>query len=223
METLQEQAYAHLKNMIINGDLSYQEIYSETKLSKNLQISRTPFRDAMHRLMQEGFIDIIPSKGFCLHQLSAKDVTETFQVRSALECFCTLEITKQADTADAKKLFHDLDIIMKKLHEIMITTHSIKDFCTYDFEFHTKIIYFLKNEQFSSIFDSFMYRMQKLAQLSLSHENRMEETYAEHLAIFSSMKQGDVTHIYEKTLIHMNRPKGINLEDLTSLLGNDTL
>lgn len=89
MTPLNEQAYHHLKNLIITNGLSYQEIYSETKLSKELGISRTPLRDAVHRLAQEGYIDIIPSKGFCIHQLTKQDVSETFQIRSALECYCT--------------------------------------------------------------------------------------------------------------------------------------
>ena len=94
MMTLNEQAYEHLKKMITEDQPSYQEIYSETKLAKELGISRTPFRDAIHRLVQEGYIDIIPSKGFRLHQLTKQDVTETFQVRSALETYCTMEITR---------------------------------------------------------------------------------------------------------------------------------
>lgn len=84
MKTLNEQAYEHLSTMIIENQLSYQKIYSETKLSKEIGISRTPFRDAVHRLAQEGYIDIIPSKGFRLHQLSEQDVMDTFQIRSAL-------------------------------------------------------------------------------------------------------------------------------------------
>ena len=103
MIPLNEQAYQHLQNFIITNRLSYQEIYSETKLSKELGISRTPFRDAIHRLAQEGYIDIIPSKGFMLHQLSRKDVNETFQVRSALESYCTLQISKTIQSRNAKK------------------------------------------------------------------------------------------------------------------------
>ena len=74
MTPLNEQAYHHLQNLITTNQLSYQKIYSETKLSKELGISRTPFRDAVHRLAQEGYIDIIPSKGFMLHQLTRQDV-----------------------------------------------------------------------------------------------------------------------------------------------------
>ena len=96
----------------------------------------------------------------------------------------------------------------------METTHSIKEFSEYDFQFHTKIITYLENEQFSSIFSTFMYRMKALARLSLSHKGRMENTYNEHMAILNALESGDSEHIYEITIAHMERPKGINLEDL---------
>ena len=101
MIPLNEQAYRHLQHMILTDQLSYQEIYSETKLSKELGISRTPFRDAIHRLAQEGYIDIIPSKGFTLHQLTKQDVDETFQIRSALECYCTCLLYTSPSPRDA--------------------------------------------------------------------------------------------------------------------------
>ena len=66
MTPLNEQAYNYLQKLIMENHFSYQEVYSETKLSKELGISRTPLRDAVHRLAQEGYIDIIPSKGFML-------------------------------------------------------------------------------------------------------------------------------------------------------------
>lgn len=214
MKPLNEQAFLHLKDMIMNNELSYQQIYSETKLSKDLGISRTPLRDAIHRLAQEGYIDIIPSKGFRLHQLSRQDVDETFQVRSALECYCTFQITQNADTPKARRLFNELSWIMDELKKILDTTQSIKDFSEYDFEFHTKIVQYLENEQFSAIFASFMYRMRKLAELSLAHEGRMADTYKEHVAILEAMKRGDTENIYEITLKHMDTPRDINLEDL---------
>lgn len=214
MIPLNEQAYQHLQSLIMTNQLSYQKIYSETKLAKELGISRTPFRDAIHRLAQEGYIDIIPSKGFTLHQLTKKDVDETFQVRSALETYCTFQISTQADTMNAKKLFLELDLIMENLKRILETTQSIEEFSEYDFQFHTKIVQYLENEQFISIFATFMYRMKKLAVLSLSHEGRMQNTYDEHLAILNAMKRGDTENIYEITLNHMDTPRDLNLEDL---------
>lgn len=214
MKPLNEQAYNYLQSLIMENHFSYQEVYSETKLSKELGISRTPLRDAVHRLAQEGYIDIIPSKGFMLHQMNRKDVNETFQVRSALETYCTVQITKDSTTRKAKKLFKELDWIMECMKDIMETTHSIKEFSEYDFQFHTKIIDYLENDQFSNVFAMFMYRMRRLAELSLSHRGRMEQTYQEHMDILDCMKSGDTKQIYDMTLKHMETPRFINLEDL---------
>lgn len=214
MTPLNIQAYQHLQTLIMTEQLSYGKIYSETKLSKELGISRTPFRDAIHRLAQEGYIDIIPSKGFTLHQLTEKDINETFQVRSALECYCTLQIAKNSEQKSAKKLLEELRESTETLKVILETTKCIKSFCDYDFLFHTKIIEYAENQQFSSLFDTFRYRMRRLAELSLSHEGRMLDTYREHLAIVQAMEAGDVEHIYEITSKHMDTARDINMEDL---------
>ena len=216
MTPLNEQAYQHLQKLIIQGEFEYNKIYSETKLSRELGISRTPFRDAVHRLAQEGYIDIIPSKGFMLHQLTRQDIDETFQVRSALECYCTLAISKAHRSRPAKRLFKELHILTDHLREILESGGSIEEFCEYDFQFHTKIIEYSANRQFSSIFATFKYRMRKLAELSLAHEGRMLDTCNEHLAIVEAMEKGDVEHIYEITLTHMDTAREINLDDLTT-------
>ena len=64
MIPLNEQAYQHLQNLIITNRLSYQEIYSETKLSKELGISRTPFRDAIHR-PRKAILILSQAKALC--------------------------------------------------------------------------------------------------------------------------------------------------------------
>ena len=58
--------------------------------------------------------------------------------------------------------------------------------------------------------------MRKLAELSLAHEGRMLDTCNEHLAIVEAMEKGDVEHIYEITLTHMDTAREINLDDLTT-------
>lgn len=217
MKPLNEQAYDHLQKLITDGQLSYHEIYSETKLAKELGISRTPFRDAIHRLAQEGYIDIIPSKGFRLHQITERDVIETFQIRTALETYCTMQIArdvKEKNNANLRLFFKELDWLMENMKEVMENDQGIDEFCEYDFRFHRKIIDYLENEQFSSVFASFLYRMKRLAKLSLQHEGRMAQTVEEHQAILDAMKNGDTEHIYEITMVHMDRPRGINLEDL---------
>lgn len=67
MSSLQLEAYNYIKNLILTHQLDVNTLYSETKLSKELGISRTPMREALQCLSQDGYITVIPSKGF-LHK-----------------------------------------------------------------------------------------------------------------------------------------------------------
>lgn len=66
---LQQQAYDNLKEMIVNERLKYGKIYSERQISEQMYVSRTPFREALQRLSQDGYVDILPQRGFMLHPL----------------------------------------------------------------------------------------------------------------------------------------------------------
>ena len=74
---LQMQAYDSIKNGILNGELEPGQLYSETKLSAKIGISRTPMREALQCLSQDGYITIIPSKGFMIRDR----ITDRYQRR----------------------------------------------------------------------------------------------------------------------------------------------
>lgn len=67
MIALNQQTYKHFKSLIVTHQLDDDAIYSEAKTAKSLGISRTPLHHAMLRFVQKGYLDILPSKGFCIH------------------------------------------------------------------------------------------------------------------------------------------------------------
>ena len=71
---LQQQAYDTIKSSILSGEMEPNRLYSETKLSAQIGISRTPVREALQCLSQDGYITVIPSKGFMIRQLNDKDM-----------------------------------------------------------------------------------------------------------------------------------------------------
>ena len=87
-KTLNNIAYDHLRGMIYNSELEFHRIYSETKLAAQLSISRTPIRDALNRLAQERYIDILPNRGFMLHTPTQADIVEAYHVRMMIEGYC---------------------------------------------------------------------------------------------------------------------------------------
>lgn len=210
---LQAKAYEYIKNLILTDSFLYDTIYSETKIAKEIGVSRTPMRDALQRLAQERYIDTIPSKGFCIHQMTKQDIVETFQIRSAIEGYCTTQITKDYQEELSQKLFRKLDDLLEKQKNILEGTKDIPCFVEYDNQFHVEIVSSLNNQTFNELFGSYLFQIKRLAILSLGHPKRMEETVAEHAAILQAMKSGNLADIYSITMTHMETPKGINLSD----------
>lgn len=209
VKPLQLQAYEKLKAMITDGELQHNTIYSETKISQELGISRTPLRDAVQRLSQEGYIDVIPSKGFRIHEMTEEDLVETCQIRSALEGFCVVELAKKFERPEAIRIFYELETLIDKQQEICDHSHATTEFAVYDDLFHEKIIMSLKNKMIADTFESYHYRMSSQTIVSLEIEGRMEATIAEHRDILNFMKIGAVGRSYKASLLHLEKAKGI--------------
>ena len=82
---LREVAYERLKDAIQHGELQPGEPLSETRLSKALQISRTPVREALQQLAQEGLVQIMPNRAVTVASLSMQEVLNVLHVRSIVE------------------------------------------------------------------------------------------------------------------------------------------
>ncbi len=86
--SLQSQAYNIIKEKILSKSMDSDALYSETRLARELGISRTPLREALQCLSQDGYITIIPSRGFKIRCLNQDTMRESIQVRCAIEGFC---------------------------------------------------------------------------------------------------------------------------------------
>ena len=108
---------------------------------------------------------------------------------------------------------HKLKHLLDKQKDILLGDKNLNSFAEYDTLFHTTIVSYAQNTEFDKMFNNYMYRIKKLALDSLSHEGRLETTLKEHTDIFNNIANGCIEDIYRTTLIHMETPKYINLED----------
>ncbi len=213
---LKETAYEHVKKMILNHELAEDCVYSERKICTEVGVSRTPFHSALQQLESEGYIDILPSRGFALHQMSEQDIEETFEIRSAIEFFCIYTLTEDYKNglAKSKKTIENLEFLLEKQKHIFESTADIQEFVNYDFKFHETIVSYNGNATFNEIYKLHTYKIQNLACKSLAHEGRMKNTIEEHQAILSAVVRGDSADLCEITMRHFNTPKYINLQDI---------
>ena len=199
---LQLQAHAALRQMILDGHFQPGVIYSERRISEELGISRTPLRDAIHRLAQEGYIDVIPSKGFQLHDMTREDLLHTYEIRCALEGFCVVRIANLINTQNAKKALHALESLILDQKKAA-ASGDIDSFAAYDTEFHNRIVNFVDNPLFTETFEVYRYNMHAQTLASLKSEGRLHATVLEHEAILNFMKAGDEWGSYNAAIRHI--------------------
>jgi DNA-binding GntR family transcriptional regulator len=90
-----ERVYEHIKTAILSGHLNPGEKLTEEYLAKTLGVSRTPVREALHRLESEGLIKTRKKRGFIVSKDSKEEVEELFELRSILEGY-TLRIISES-------------------------------------------------------------------------------------------------------------------------------
>ena len=213
---LQQQAYDFIKERILSGELAPDTLYSETKLSSEVGISRTPMREALQCLSQDGYITIIPSKGFQIRQLTEKDMIESIQVRCAIEGFCTSTIASEINTPKAQTLIDSLEKILANMRDCnKKAEHSheaLEQFIDYDHEFHLKLVEYMGNVEFEDMYQRLMYMIRLTSNTALSKKGRIQGTLDEHEEYYKALKEGKSHEAYSILINHLLMPIKIHEE-----------
>lgn len=211
---LQEIAYAYLKAKIEDGTMQPGQIYSETRMAKELNISRTPFKDALVRLSQDKYIDILPSKGFRLHTITEEDIGDTFQVRCAVEGYCALQLMERQHTSSGRLTLRQLASLMDKMDLLLDKPEEVTAFVELDTQFHAQLIDFAGSREFSKLFSSYVHQIATLAVESLAEPHRIQDTFHEHQAILDAIVDEDPLACYKAVEQHMVSSRDINLKQM---------
>src|SRR5882672_10806283 len=99
-----EHIYERLKTMAITFAIRPDARVNEVELSKALNVSRTPLREALNRLMVEGFLTRAPNKGFIGRPLDAKQIYDLYELRAALETGIARLACERASDEDLAEL-----------------------------------------------------------------------------------------------------------------------
>ena len=83
--SVREKTYEHLKTDILSGRFLPGERLAEEHLAEEMGVSRTPVREALHKLEQDGLIEPLESRGFCIPRDSAEEIEDLFEIRTVLE------------------------------------------------------------------------------------------------------------------------------------------
>jgi len=133
-------AYESIRRIIIEKKLSPGSKINQSKLAKQLKVSRTPIVKALHILETQGLVDTIPGKGFYVHILSIQELLDLFILREALDTLVISELTETIANDQIEQLeevFKDFDLSLADMDEL--------SYWKSDQKFHNLLLSFSNN------------------------------------------------------------------------------
>src|SRR5438309_10691675 len=87
VENLSTRVYDEIKDLILCNEILPGQKLHHQQLSERLGVSRTPVREALTRLVQEGYVSFLPNRGFTCTEIRMQEAEELYELREALEAF----------------------------------------------------------------------------------------------------------------------------------------
>jgi DNA-binding GntR family transcriptional regulator len=187
--SLKEQAYVRIKEAIANTD-----IYSdrqpvrldERELMKALGVSRTPVREALSILEQEGFVRTVPRRGIFIVRKSRREMIEMIQMWAALESMAARLATLTASDAEIGRLRHLFD-------EFQSTppAEHLDEYSDANIAFHQAIIRLGGSRLIEDATHNLFLHVRAIRRATISQNNRAARSIIEHLKIIEALERRD--------------------------------
>jgi DNA-binding GntR family transcriptional regulator len=179
---LHEAAIACLRDMIVEGDLAAGERLNEAKLAERLQVSRTPIREAIKLLANEGLVDLLPGRGARVAALPLESVGEMFEVIGGLERHAC-ELAAERMNAQA------LEALQRK-HERMVRHFEAGERRAYfkiNHEIHLALVAASGNATLQALHATLIARARRARYAALESPARWSEAMREHEALMRAL------------------------------------
>lgn len=200
--SLHDDVADRLREEIFSGAFAPGSFLDEVALCEKLAISRTPLREALKVLTAEGLLRHEPRRGCFVNQVTEKDLDEIFPVIALLEGRCAYEAARNASDAELQALEAMHDKLVKAAR-----AKRINDYYAANFAIHEAIITLADNRWLAQVISD-LRKILKLARLQQLHApGRLEQSLAEHLAVFASLKARDSEGADAAMRTHLTRQR----------------
>jgi DNA-binding GntR family transcriptional regulator len=179
-------------------------------LAEKLDVSATPIKDAITRLMVEGLIELRPRSGTFVSVLSPEDIEETLAIRRALECLAA-ESVPQNFTEDDLAWFEGCIKLLEQ-SESDRPTHERRNI-----DFHMKLVELSRNKRLIETYRSLgaYIKVARVHYASNSWMNRVAEEREEHRRIVQALKARNVRALQRALNEHILRTSSALIQDIT--------
>jgi DNA-binding GntR family transcriptional regulator len=200
--TLAEQVYQRIRQQILDNAYPPHAALPEKTLALQLEVSRVPVREALHRLAAEGLVTLRPRRGAFVNALSARQFLDAYRVREALEDLA-IKLALPHLTPD------DLDALGRLQDEMR--RHAASDdadaFFAANHAFHALFVERSQNAYLQGIYFPLMDQMRRHISSSLGLRGGLARSIEEHQAILGAIQSGDADEAARLLREHIHVPQ----------------
>lgn len=183
---LRELVFTTLRQAILKGELQPGERLMEIQLAEKMGVSRTPIREAIRKLAEEGLVTLIPRKGAVVAGISKKMLTDVLQVRMTLEKMAYECAFENITAADLDRLSG-----MEKVFEEAVREGDLVRIAEADESFHFVIYDAADNDKLKELLNNLRENMYRYRMEYSKDIDTRKSLIEEHRQIFDSFVKGD--------------------------------
>ena len=202
-----------IEREILNGTFARGEIVSELKLCAMLGVSRTPIREALTRLRQEGLVEE-SGKGARVIGITKNDIIDIYDVRVRIEGLAASRCAENMNGERLKKLKENLDL--QQFYTEKGSADAIKNL---DSEFHKLIYAYTDSAILESLLSELHRKAQRFRKVSVENSERAIAAVKEHIEIYEAIKQKNAKQAERLMIDHIENAKRsiIRLYDIKTI------
>ena len=196
--TIREQVYQILRDDICRGVYAPGTRLQEVDLAENLNVSRSPVREALRQLAADGLLLEIPNKGVYVKEFTVKDIEEIYDLRVMLETYGIYHSGGHITSARRERLLR----ILSEL-EAFLEDGDLESYTATDEKLHTQIVRLADNSLVNDTYERVRSMNQQFRILSLMDSRRFRDSLDEHRQIVHSLVTGDLKRADELNRHHL--------------------
>ncbi|MCI8874826.1 MAG: GntR family transcriptional regulator [Lachnospiraceae bacterium] len=195
---LRDVVFNTLREAILKGELKPGERLMELQLASKLGVSRTPIREAIRMLQQEGLAVTIPRRGAEVAKMTEKNMEDVLQIREALEILAVQLACEKVTEQQVLKLEEAVEEFDRA-----VKTGDLKQIAQSDIDFHDKIYEAADNPRLVNLLNNIREQIYRYRVEYLKEEENYPNLIEEHRKIFAGLKNRDKNFVTEMTEKHL--------------------
>lgn len=202
--SLSQSIYNDLKERIIKAKIEEGAFLTESALAASFNVSKTPVREALNKLVSEGLIQLLPHKGYFIKELTVKDLQNLLEVRTYLESAAAELAAKNASDEELDKLGEIIYEIKDEVNEEQET--NLKKDLDFDasIKFHIELAKMSHNALLEKMIIDILNQLSRFLYLDTS-AIKIEEVLPPHNKIYDAIKKRDPELARTTMVAHIGR------------------